>query len=120
MSEEFADAARIKGYHAHLYYDGETRPLAQRLREQIGEGFAVRVGSWHDEPVGPHPSAMFQVAFAVEEFSRLVPWLILNHGALSVLIHPTTDDAIADHSRFAMWLGQALPLRLEVLRGTQP
>jgi aromatic ring-cleaving dioxygenase len=120
MSERLTNPARIAGYHAHLYYEPETRRLAEELRERIAERFAVRVGSWHDEPVGPHPSAMFQVAFPVAEFARFVPWLMLNHGALSVLIHPTTEDALADHSRFAMWLGSPLPLRLEVLRSTQP
>ncbi len=116
MTERFTDPAAIAGYHAHLYYHRQTRPLAEKLRARIAESFRVRVGSWHDEPVGPHPCAMFQVAFAVEEFPRFVPWLMLNHGALSVLIHPTTEDALADHSRFAMWLGTPLPLRLEVLR----
>src|SRR5690242_17912041 len=64
---------QIEGYHAHVYYDAETRPLAERLRHQIGERFAVRLGRWHDAPVGPHPRSMYQVAFEVPEFPRLVP-----------------------------------------------
>ncbi len=59
---------------------------------------------------------MYQVAFAVGEFPRLVPWLLLNRDGLDVLVHPLSGDSLADHTRFAMWLGQALPLRLEVLR----
>jgi DOPA 4,5-dioxygenase len=116
MAEDFADPARVEAYHAHLYYEPETRPFAEKLRSAIGAAFRVRVGSWHDEPVGPHPSAMYQIAFPAAEFARFVPWLMLNHGPLSVLIHPSTEDALADHSRFAMWLGTPLPLRLEVLR----
>ncbi len=115
MTEGFADPALVEGYHAHLYYDPDTRAFAERLRLEIGQRFRVRVGSWHDEPVGPHPQAMFQLAFAAAEFARLVPWLQLNHGALCVLIHPMTQDAVADHSHFALWLGKPLPLRLEVL-----
>ena len=117
MADAFADPARIEAYHAHLYYDPETRPLAERLREAISEQFPqARVGSWHDEPVGPHPVAMYQVAFAVEEFSRFVPWLMLNREGLNILVHPLTDDSVADHTRSALWLGSPLPLRVEVLR----
>jgi aromatic ring-cleaving dioxygenase len=116
MAEGFADPARIEGYHAHVYYDSDSRGRAERLRAGIGERFRARLGSWHDEPVGPHPVAMYQVAFAVEEFPALVPWLMLNRDGLTVLVHPTTDDAVADHTRFALWLGTPLPLRLEPLR----
>ena len=116
MTEEFADPARIRGFHAHIYYDPATRGQAARLRRAIGDNFTGRVGSWHDEPVGPHPTAMYQFAFPVEEFPRLVPWLMLNRGGLSVLVHPETEDAVEDHSAHAMWLGPALPLRLDVLR----
>ena len=59
---------------------------------------------------------MYQVAFAVEEFRRLVPWLMLNREGLDILVHPLTDDSVADHTGFALWLGTPLPLRVEVLR----
>jgi aromatic ring-cleaving dioxygenase len=117
LAEAFADPGIISGYHAHLYYAPDTRPTAERLRTAIGENFpGVRIGSWHDEPVGPHPVSMYQVAFAVEEFPRLVPWLMLNREGLDILVHPLTDDSVADHARFASWLGTPLPLRIEVLR----
>jgi aromatic ring-cleaving dioxygenase len=116
MAEAFAEPDRIGGYHAHIYYDPATRAQAARLREGIGERFEAKLGSWHDEPVGPHPVSMYQVAFAAEAFPGLVPWLMLNHDGLDVLVHPLSGDSLADHTRFAMWLGQALPLRLETLR----
>ncbi|MGC2202931.1 MAG: DOPA 4,5-dioxygenase family protein, partial [Stellaceae bacterium] len=62
------------------------------------------------------PISMYQVAFAVEELSTIVPWLMLNRDGLNVLVHPLTDDSVADHTRFAAWLGKPLPLRIEVLR----
>lgn len=92
MSEGFAEPERITGYHAHIYYDAVTRPLAERLRQAIGGRFAAQLGRWHDQPVGPHPVAMYQVAFPVDEFPRLVPWLMLNRRELSVLVHPLTGD----------------------------
>ena len=116
MAQEFADTAAIRGWHAHIYYDAATRPDAERLREAIGAGFEVQLGRWHDEPVGPHPVSMYQVAFAVSEFPRLVPWLALNRGKLTVLVHPQAEDAYDDHTAHAMWLGTKLPLRLDVLR----
>lgn len=116
FADNFVDPEQIRGYHAHIYYDAATRPLAGRLREAIGSGFDVRVGNWHDEPVGPHPVSMYQIAFPVAEFARLVPWLMLNRSGLNVLVHPETTSAYDDHTVNAMWLGAPLPLRLEVLR----
>ena len=116
MSDPFADPSRINGYHAHVYYAPETRATAERLRTAIGDRFQARLGSWHDEPVGPHPIAMYQVAFAGEEFSELVPWLMLNREGLNILVHPLTGDSVADHTRFAAWLGTPVPLRIGVLR----
>jgi DOPA 4,5-dioxygenase len=120
MAEGFIDTSGIEGYHAHIYYDRATRPAAERLRAALGEQFTVRLGNWHDEPVGPHPSAMYQVAFAPGELPRLLPWLMLNRGVLGVLVHPLTGNDYDDHTRFALWLGAPLPLRLAVLRGAPP
>jgi aromatic ring-cleaving dioxygenase len=119
MADAFADPSQVRGYHAHIYYDPPSRAIAERLRAGIGERFQARLGSWHDEPVGPHPVAMYQVAFAAEEFPALVPWLMLNRGGLNVLVHPLTNDSVADHTRHALWLGTPLPLRLDVLRRGQ-
>jgi aromatic ring-cleaving dioxygenase len=119
MAEPFADPERIDAYHAHIYYDPadpESRARAERVRQGVGERFSARLGNWHDEPVGPHPVAMYQVAFAADEFPRLAPWLMLNRDELDVLIHPLSGDSVADHTRFAMWLGHVLPLRTDVLR----
>jgi len=116
MADASADPGHIKGYHAHVYYAPETRVIAERVRATIGDRFQARLGSWHDEPVGPHLVAMYQVAFEAEEFPTLVPWLMLNREGLNVLVHPLTGDSLADHTRCAAWLGTPLPLRLDVLR----
>ena len=116
MAESFAEPGQIHSYHAHIYYDPETRVVAERLRQAIGNRFRAELGRWHDKPVGPHPVSMYQVAFPVGEFPRLVPWLMLNHAGLNVLVHPETDDAYDDHTRHALWLGTPLPLRVEGLR----
>jgi aromatic ring-cleaving dioxygenase len=118
--KSLADTGRIRGFHAHIYYDPRTRPVAGTLREKIAALFTTELGRWHDAPVGPHPVSMYQVAFAPEEFGRLVPWLMLNRGSLDVLIHPQTGDAYANHTEHAAWLGAKLPLRLDVLRRDRP
>ena len=119
MAQAFADPAAISGYHAHLYYAPQTRAVAERLRTAIAGRFPqARIGNWHDEPVGPHPVAMYQVAFTAEEFPHIVPWLMLNRDGLDVLVHPLTGDSVADHTRFALWLGAPLPLRIGMLRRT--
>ena len=115
MDQQFADSV-IAGYHAHIYYAPETRAAAARLREGMGARFTAVLGRWHDKAVGPHPISMYQVAFAAAEFPRIVPWLMLNRDGLSILIHPLSGDGNLDHSRYALWLGEPVPLRLEVLR----
>lgn len=109
---------QINGYHAHVYYDAATRPLAERLAEAIGSKFSVEFGGFRDGPVGPHPTANLQIIFTSAEFQNVVPWLMLNRSGLDVLIHPLTDDSVEDHSRYALWLGTPVPLRLEMLRRT--
>jgi DOPA 4,5-dioxygenase len=113
------DPAGITGYHAHVYYDPATsRDRATRVRELIAERFPdARLGRWHDQPVGPHPGATYQIAFAVELLPTLLPWLMLNRQGLTVLVHPETGDDLADHAEHAAWLGERLDLRLEALRG---
>ena len=111
--------ATIENFHAHVYYDPATRETAARVRDAVAEQFEVELGRWREEPVGPHPKSMYQVKFAPELFGQIVPWLMLNHQGLDVLIHPSTDDAVGDHTHRALWLGEKLALNIDVLRQFQ-
>jgi len=110
------DTTGITSFHAHIYFDTASRDVAARVREGLGSRFEVRLGRWHDLPIGPHPKAMYQVAFLPDQFSHVVPWLMLNRQGLDILIHPETGDDVADHTEHSLWLGEKLDLNIEFLR----
>lgn len=110
----------VKGYHVHVYFDAATRPAAERLRNTLVGMFAVEPGAFADEPRGPHPVAQFNVIFETPQFQNIVPWLMLNHEAFNVLVHPLTDSNLDDHTRYALWLGTPVPLKLERLSANLP
>ena len=112
------EIAAIKDYHAHVYYNPTSKDRAAQLRRWVEDRFAgqMRMGSWHDEEVGPHVQAMYQIAFPPELFPSLVPFLMMNRMELTVLVHPQSGRPRDDHTVNAMWLGAVLPVKTEVLR----
>jgi len=116
MKAKKEDTSKIKGFHAHIYYDTKTREAAARVREGLAARFDVQLGSWHDEPVGPHPQAMYQVVFSPSQFGAVVPWLMLHREVLAVLVHPETGDGLSDHLDHSLWLGEKLKLNVAPLR----
>jgi aromatic ring-cleaving dioxygenase len=113
MSEQPTSA--ITGYHAHVYYDAATKPVAEVVRAGVEARFEAWLGRWHDQPIGPHPMGSFQIAFAPEMFAEIVPWLALNRRGLTVFIHPETGDDVSDHSDHAIWLGAQREVDLSAL-----
>jgi DOPA 4,5-dioxygenase len=118
MADIAAELAGVRGYHAHVYYDAATRPLAERLHEAISSRFPVEARPLRDEARGPHPIPQFNVVFNASLFDKLVPWLMLNRGGLDILVHPLTASSYDDHSTNALWLGTPVPLKLDTLRPT--
>ncbi len=109
------DTDLIQSYHAHVYYDAETKETAARLREAVEARFDdITMGRWHDKPVGPHPRWSYQIAFETKLFGELVPWLALNREGLTVLVHPNTGQDLPDHADRAMWLGESPELNLSI------
>jgi DOPA 4,5-dioxygenase len=60
---------------------------------------------------------MYQIAIPCALIGAFLPWLMLNRDGLTVLLHPGTGNDYADHTAHAAWLGEILPLRLDVLEG---
>ena len=88
--------------------------LWERIRREFPELRIYRV--W-DRPVGPHPIAMFEVnLFTPKQFGAFIPWLVINRGPLSALVHPNTDDEERDHTQRATWMGERLPLDLSMFK----
>ena len=113
------DPAEIASYHAHVYYDPATREAAAALRTRLAEVFPqATLGRWHDVPVGPHPTAMYQLAFPASLFPEVAPFVMLNRMGLTVLLHPESGRPRDDHTLHATWMGAVLPLKTEILRET--
>ena len=104
-------------FHSHIYFEPVTRETALWVRKEITSWFAVAASRLFDDPIGPHPLGMFEVDFGARDFGAIVPWLMANRRGLSVLVHPRSGDDLLDHTEYALWLGQTLPLKLEILGG---
>ena len=107
---------KIKGYHAHVYFNTETKVTAAELRELLEDNFgdSIQLGRWHERPIGPHPHWSYQVAFMPELIGEILPYLMLNRSGLTILVHPETGNDLADHTEHAAWLGTSLPLNLKI------
>jgi DOPA 4,5-dioxygenase len=107
-------ATERQPYHAHIYYEPSQRPAAQRLLQRLAQSkFVLFAGELRDEPVGPHPKAQFEVHFREDAVTQVVA--LIKDSGLTALVHPLTDDDLADHTTLGQWLGEPLPLDLSVL-----
>lgn len=101
-------------YHSHIYYKAETLDQARSLCERLKEKFDVEIGRFWQKNVGPHPRWSVQVLYEANKFGRVIPYLMKNRGGLTVFSHPVTGDDLLDHTEHALWMGEMLPLNLEV------
>lgn len=115
----YLDVSVITSWHAHVYFDADSRDAAYEFRGAVTAQFGRRIemGRFHERPVGPHPQWSYQVAFLPAEFSDVVGWLALNHGALDLFVHPNTGDELRDHRDCAIWLGRSYQLDLRAVGG---
>jgi aromatic ring-cleaving dioxygenase len=108
-------AVAIENFHAHVYYDADTRKRAEGLCKAAGKKFGVKVGRMHDNPVGPHPRGSCQLTVGNDQLAEVIPWLILNRNQLTVFAHAQTGNALKDHTEHVLWLGPSEELKLSAL-----
>jgi DOPA 4,5-dioxygenase len=107
-----ADAAAP--FHAHIYYTAEDRPAAAKLRDDFqANGEVLFVGQMTDRAVGPHPIPQYEVHFAEGALPAVVS--AIEGSGLRALVHPLTDDDLADHTSLAQWIGEPVELEVSVL-----
>ena len=107
-----SDAARP--YHAHIYYSEVERPAAEELRQNFAAGSDILfVGRMMDRGVGPHPIPQFEVHFLDDDRAEIVA--MIEASGLRALVHPLTDDDLADHTTLAHWIGSPVDLDVTTL-----
>ena len=107
-------------FHAHIYYSADERPIADALRGEFQRRLSVEgderlmfVGAMTDRPVGPHPIPQYEVHFLEPALPSVAA--AIEESGLRALVHPLTDDDLADHTSLAQWIGQPMELDLTVL-----
>ena len=113
-------STELAPYHAHIYYDLDDRGTAERLHQEFSKSTGLGdlanllfVGEMRDKKVGPHPKPQFELHFLEDALPRVL--LSIKASGLTALIHPLTDDDLADHTSLALWIGEPLPLNQTVL-----
>jgi aromatic ring-cleaving dioxygenase len=101
-------------YHAHIYAEGDERSAAitlQALYAAMPE--ALFVGRLTDGKSGPHPIPQFEVHFLERDLDIIVQ--TIEKSGLRALVHPLTDDDMADHTELGTWYGEPIVLDLTTL-----
>ena len=99
-------------YHAHIYFTEGQRSAADQLRARFeGEPNVLFVGAMTAGKVGPHPIPQFEVHFHKSSLEDMVE--AIRDSGLLALVHPLTDDDLADHTTLGEWIGGE-PLQLDL------
>ena len=101
-------------YHAHIYFTQDQEAGAVELRERLrGHPDILFVGEMTKGKAGPHPIPQFEVHFFEKALDSILP--LLQGSGLRALVHPLTNDDLADHTTLAHWIGEPIPLDLSTL-----
>lgn len=104
----------ILDFHAHIYFDAEQVEEAQQLAAAVQQRFGVRLGHFHQRPVGPHPRGSVQMTVPTERFGEVATWLAVNRANLTIFAHASTGEDRRDHTHNVVWFGPSEPLDLSI------
>ena len=99
-------------YHAHIYFMEGQRDTAEDLRIRFeAEPFILFVGAMTAGKAGPHPIPQYEVHFLKSSLDEVIERIRVS--GLRALVHPLTDDDLADHTSLGQWVGGE-PLDLDL------
>ena len=99
-------------YHAHIYFTDDQRDAAEDLRTRFkAETDILFVGAMTAGKVGPHPIPQYEVHFLKSSLDEVIERIRVS--GLRALVHPLTDDDLADHTSLGQWIGGE-PLELDL------
>lgn len=67
------DTKEIADFHAHVYYDCQSREVAARVREELSTKFDVRLGRCMTILLVPIPNLCIKLPFYQNNLVRLFP-----------------------------------------------
>ena len=105
-------------WHAHIYFTDHDRAAAAALRDAFSaergpDGPILFVGAMTTGPAGPHPIPQYEVHFCEAALGHVRAMIVAS--GLTALVHPLTQDDLADHTSLGQWIGDPVPFDLTVL-----
>ncbi|CAG7726797.1 unnamed protein product [Allacma fusca] len=118
------DDTEIHGYHFHTYFFqtddaniNEAKSFREAIQAQINAGPMknCRLNRFNEGPVGPHPIGSYETCCNKTSISEAMSWFMLNHGNLTILLHPLTRWEMVDHTDRVMFFGDSHKIKLSAL-----
>ncbi|KAK9840020.1 hypothetical protein WJX74_002198 [Apatococcus lobatus] len=113
-------------YHAHTYFPLSTEGMAAAegfkkiWQDEFGPAGGVLFGKTQNYLAGPHTQGNFEAAFTRDSYGDVLMWLQQHRPQdLSILVHPLTPNAVADHTHNALWMGPPLGFNMSILESAE-
>lgn len=131
------NASTYYSYHVHVYFlvsNKNQTAYARQLRQSYIDEYKVIDCTedcdtlcpvqchwdFNEVPMGPHPVGSFGIYVPLANTLDALRFFSLNHGELSVLVHPNSGYPKIDHGPNSFWIHQMLPLDLSQLDDYEP